>query len=94
MNIKIGMSMAIDAIQQNYQYGNYEFGRNNPFGQVNGIGPKVQGPPMVENQYGISIPENFALVDNEYGVGISQGLDGVGLAHYADASKHQFHAIC
>ena len=85
--------MAINPIQQNYQYGNYEFGRNNPFGQVNGIGPRVGGTPQVNNPYGISIPENFALVDNEFGVGISQGLDGVGLAH-VDANEHKFHAIC
>ena len=85
--------MGIDAIPQNYQYGNYEFGRNNPFGQVSGIQPRVGGTPRVDNEYGISIPENFALVDNEFGVGISQGLDGVGLAH-VDASQHKFHAIC
>ena len=87
--------MSNNSVQQNYQYGNYEFGKNNPFGQVNGIKPRVGGTPGVSNnnQYGISIPENFALVDNEFGIGISQGMDGVGLAH-VDASEHSFHAIC
>ena len=85
--------MGINPIPHNYEYGNYEFGRNNPFGKVNGIGPKVSGTPLVENPYGISIPENFSLVDDEYGNGISQGLDGVGLTYYADAAKHKFHAI-
>ena len=84
--------MAIGAIPHNYEYGNYEFGRNNPFGRISGVGPQVQGSPHVDNQYGISIPENYALVNNEYGIGISQGLDGVGLAHN-DGSGHKLHLI-
>ena len=83
----------VNAIPSNYNYGNYEFGRNNPFGSLRGIEPHIGGTPSVDNSYGISIPENFALVDNEFGIGISQGLDGVGLAH-VDAREHAFHAIC
>ena len=85
--------MSTDAVQKNYQYGNYEFGKNNPFGRVNGIQHRTGGSSHVDNQYGIYIPENFSLVGNEFGIGISQGLDGVGLAH-VDASEHAFHAIC
>lgn len=75
------------------QYGSYEFGRNNPFGQLSGVRRKTGGSSSTDNKYGISIPENFALVGNEFGVGISQGFDGVGLAH-VDAKEHKFHAIC
>ena len=85
--------MSNNAVQQNHQYGNYEFGRNNPFGQLSGVKPKIGGTSSTDNKYGILIPENFALVNNEYGIGISQGLDGVGLTH-VDASQHKFHAIC
>ena len=85
--------MSTDAVQNKYQYGNYEFGKSNPFGQIRHISTRTGAVSSIDNQYGISIPENFALVGNEFGVGISQGLDGVGLAH-VDAREHAFHAIC
>ena len=79
----------INAIPHNYEYGNYEFGRNNPFGQVNGVGPRLQGTPAIDNSYGIAIPENYSFVDDENGVGISQGKQGVGLA-YVDPAERRF----
>ena len=75
------------------QYGQYEFGKNNPFGKLSGVKYKTGAVSSTDNKYGIAIPENFALVGNEFGVGISQGWDGVGLAH-VDAREHAFHAIC
>ena len=57
----------VNAIPQNYNYGNYEFGKGNPFGKVAGLGPRIQGTPTIDNEYGISIPANFALVDDGQG---------------------------
>ena len=82
----------VNAIPSNYQYGNYEFGRNNPFGRINGVEPRVTGTPSVDNSYGISIPENFGFVENEIGNPVSLGQDGYGLAHN-DGAGHSLHLI-
>ena len=82
----------VNAIPSNYNYGNYEFGRNNPFGSVGGVRPHEGGIPAVDNSYGISIPENFGFVENEIGNAVSLGQDGYGLAHN-DGAGHSLHLI-
>ncbi len=74
--------VAIPGIEQNYQYGQYAQGGRIPLGGLT-VGPKVTPTPTpsVDNQYGISIPQNFSYTVGENGDKIATGQDGVGLAH-------------
>lgn len=82
--------MGVPGIEQNYQYGLY--GKNNvPFGGLT-VQPRVTPTPSVDNQYGISIPQNHSYTQDESGNKIATGQDGVGLAH-VDAKDHKFMLI-
>ncbi len=78
-------------IEQNYQYGQYAQGGRIPFGGLT-VNPKVTPTPSVDNQYGISIPQNHSYTTGENGDKISLGQDGVGLAH-KNAEEYKFMAI-
>ena len=81
----------IPGIEQNYQYGQYVQGGRVPFGGIVG-GTRVTPAPSVDNQYGISIPQNYSYTTGENGDKIATGQDGVGLAH-RDAKEFNFMAI-
>ena len=71
---------AIQGIEQSYQYGQYAQGGKIPFGGLT-VGRRVTPTPSVDNQYGISIPQNTGYTSDENGNRIATGQDGVGLAH-------------
>ena len=81
------MTMGVSPIEQNYQYGLYGL----PFGGLT-VQPRVTPTPSVDNQYGISIPQNHSYTQDEAGNRIATGQDGVGLAH-VDAKDHKFMLI-
>ena len=79
-------------LQNKYQKGNVAFPEQRPEGspQVNytsgefgavTTAPHVTGVQPAGNEYGISIPQNYAYTTDENGNKISLGQDGVGLAH-------------
>ena len=74
------MTMHIPGLEQNYQYGNYGQGSKVPFGGLT-TQTRVTPTPSVDNQYGISIPQNHSYTSDEAGNKIATGQDGVGLAH-------------
>lgn len=82
--------MGLSPIEQNYQYGLYGQGKV-PFGGLT-VQPRVTPAPSVDNQYGISIPQNHSYTQDESGNKIATGQDGVGLAH-VDANEHKFMLI-
>ena len=82
------MTMGVSPIEQNYQYGLYG---QIPFGGLT-VQPRVTPSPSVDNQYGISIPQNHSYTQDEAGNRIATGQDGVGLAH-VDAKDHKFMLI-
>ena len=51
--------MGVSPIEQNYQYGLYGQGSKIPFGGLT-VSPRVTPTPSVDNQYGISIPQNHS----------------------------------
>lgn len=83
--------MGVSPIEQNYQYGLYGQGNKIPFGGLT-VQPRVTPTPSVDNQYGISIPQNHSYTQDEAGNRIATGQDGVGLAH-VDAKDHKFMLI-
>ena len=80
--------MYVSPIEQNYKYGLYG---QIPFGGLT-VSPRVTPTPSVDNQYGISIPQNHSYTQDEAGNKIATGQDGVGLAH-VDAKDHKFMLI-
>lgn len=84
--------MGVSPIEQNFQYGLYGQGSNIPFGRLLTVQPRVTPTPSVDNQYGISIPQNHSYTQDEAGNKIATGQDGVGLAH-VDAKDHKFMLI-
>ncbi len=85
------MTMGVSPIEQNYQYGLYSQGSKIPFGGLT-VSPRITPTPSVDNQYGISIPQNHSYTQDEAGNKIATGQDGVGLAH-VDAKDHKFMLI-
>ena len=85
------MTMGVSPIEQNYQYGLYGQGSKIPFGGLT-VQPRVTPTPSVDNQYGISIPQNPSETQDEAGNRIATGQDGVGLAH-VDAKERNFMLI-
>ena len=83
--------MGVSPIEQNFQYGLYGQGSKIPFGGLT-VQPSVTPTPSVDNQYGISIPQNHSYTQDEAGNKIATGQDGVGLAH-VDAKDHKFMLI-
>ena len=86
------MTMDVSPIEQNYKYGLY--GQGSKFPQFGGltVSPRVTPTPSVDNQYGISIPQNHSYTQDEAGNKIATGQDGVGLAH-VDVKDHKFMLI-
>ena len=86
--------MGIPALEQNYQYGQYgQYGQGS-LGRLGGLTtfqPRIQ-PAEPSSEYGISIPQNHSYTTDEDGNPISQGLDGVGLAH-RNPNEYNFHLI-
>ena len=85
------MTMGVSPIEQNYQYGLHGQGSKIPFGGLT-VSPRITPTPSVDNQYGISIPQNHSYTQDESGNKIATGQDGVGLAH-VDAKDHKFMLI-
>ena len=77
-------------LEQNYPYGLYRQGQQ-PFGSLT-VGPRVTPTPSVEPTTRISIPGQVGYVTDERGYEISQGQDGVGLAH-KDRKEFGFMAV-
>ena len=72
--------------------------QNNPYllGKLGGITthqPRVAPVSTGGNEYGISMPGQVGYVADEGGNRISQGQDGVGLAH-RDPKEYGFMVIC
>lgn len=78
--------MAIQGIEQNNPY---LLGK---LGGITTMQPRV-APVSTGNEYGISMPGQIGFISDEGGNRISQGQDGVGLAH-RDPKDFGFMAIC
>lgn len=83
--------MGVPGLEQNYQYGLYGQGNKIPFGGLT-VQPRITPAPSVDNEYGITIPQNYSYTTGENGDKIATGQDGVGLAH-RDANDYNFMLI-